>query len=158
MENNLCYNCSSQGFHQHYGKENYIRNNIFALNGGGQVRIRRKEEHISAFFENNIIVADKSLLYASVNKGKFVDNNNLYWDYTLRRCVISSKNETMKVKQLLPVVAMRWNGNYQQAKFADPLFVDRKGRDFTLAKNSPALKCGFVPWDYQAAGTITSFA
>ena len=82
VENNLVYDCSSQGFHQHYGKDNMVRNNIFAFGGDGQFRISKKEEHNSLYLYNNIFVGEKTLMYwRTTDSDWFIDNNNLYWDY-----------------------------------------------------------------------------
>lgn len=54
--NNLAYNCSDAGFHQHYGRNNLIENNIFAWNGKAAVEASRVEDHNSFNFNNNILV------------------------------------------------------------------------------------------------------
>lgn len=155
VENNLVYDCSSQTFHQHYGKENIVRNNIFAFGGEGQFIITKNEDHNSLTLTNNILVGDNTVMYKnSVKKDWFVDDSNLYWDYTNGGNVYSG--DSMKIHERHTLVIMTTRGYYNNAVFEDPLFKDAANRDFTLAENSPALKAGFVPFAYDA-GTITQF-
>ena len=158
VENNLAYNCSSQGFHQHYGKDNIIRNNIFALNGEAQIRLSRKEDHNSFTLTGNIILSNDAPIYYNTEKDPgFTDSNNLYWDLERHSNIISSRNPKDPFdRKYMP--GMMYNGLYKDGKFADPLFKDALNYDFTLADNSPALEIGFEPWDYTQAGTITDFS
>ncbi len=155
VENNLVYDCSSETFHQHYGKDNIVRNNIFAFGGEGAFLITRHEEHNSLTLSNNILVADNSAMYAfKTEKDWFVDDGNLYWDYTSGGNVHSGSSMNFFDRSTLVIEVAR--GYYNNGVFADPLFKDAKNRDFTLAENSPALETGFKPFAYDA-GTITKF-
>jgi len=147
IEKNLVYDCGSQSFHQHYGRENIVRNNIFAFSGEGQIRVSRKEEHTSIFLERNIIVSEGQPIYTSVQKDKFIDDGNLYYDYAKPGQLFSGDDGEMGI------LRMRGMGYYKNALVADPLFRDVEARDFTLALNSPAVeKIGFEAWDYGEAG------
>ncbi len=155
VENNLVYDCSSQTFHQHYGKDNIIRNNIFAFGGEGAFRITRNEEHNSLTLTNNIFVTDNATMYAlTTDPDWFVDDKNLYWDYENGGNVYSG--DSMSFFERKSMVIMTLRGYYNNAVFADPLFKDPENRDFTLALNSPALETGFKAWEYNA-GTKTLF-
>ena len=155
VENNLVYDCSSQLFHQHYGQDNMIRNNIFAFGCDGQFRITKLEEHNSLFLENNIFVGEDNPMYwETTNMNWFKDNGNLYWDYKNGGNVYSGKKASLFGGE--NIVSMMGKGYYNNAVFADPLFKDAANRDFTLATNSPAIANGFVPFEY-SAGTITLF-
>ncbi|MBR2957183.1 MAG: right-handed parallel beta-helix repeat-containing protein [Clostridia bacterium] len=155
VENNLVYDCSSQTFHQHYGKDNIIRNNIFAFGGEGAFIISRHEEHNSLTLTNNILVTDNAPMYArTIESNWFVDDSNLYWDYANGGNVTSGYSMKLVDKKSIPLMVAR--GYYNNAVFADPVFKDAQNRDFTLAKNSPALETGFTPWVY-SAGTKTLF-
>ena len=149
IEKNLVYHCGSQSFHQHYGRENIVRNNIFAFSGEGQIRVSRKEDHTSIFLERNIIVSDGQPIYNSVVKDKFRDDGNLYYDYADPGKIFSGDDMDMGIPK------MRGKGYYKNGLVADPLFRDAANFDFTLAVNSPAItELGFEPWDYSIAGRI----
>lgn len=155
---NLVYDCGSDSFHQHYGENNNVTNNIFALSAEGQIRNTRKEDHNELNLTKNIILTDKTNTYTQTQQGKFKDGGNLYWDITNGKNVVSSSSSDKKFKHRLYKPVMEKMGYYNDAVFADPLFRDAENFDFTLADNSPAItQLGFEVWNYNTAGTVTDF-
>ena len=143
MENNLVYNCKSSGFHQHYGKENFIRNNIFANNLKAQLQATRVEDHLSFTFAHNIIWYTAGELLSN-NWGKITiqTDNNCYWDTRtndIRFGEISFKDWQKSGKDIHSLVA--------NPEFADPLAFD-----FTIKNKGVLRKIGFKPFDYSRAG------
>lgn len=154
VKNNLVYDCGSQGFHQHYGENNIITNNIFALNRNGQFTVTRNEGRTELLATSNILVGNKQAMYCKAERGKFVDNKNLFWDYTLLSSVVSMDYEGWHIDEMKPVNAMEFMGYMNNAVYMDPLFKDAENFDFTLPIDSKACeKTGFVPFDYSTAGT-----
>lgn len=136
-ENNLVYRTTHGGFHQHYGKENIVRNNIFAYARDWQIQRSRPEEHRSFTFERNIVLFDRGVLFGgNWNDTNYAFDHNLYWH--------AGKQE---------IRYMNWSFEEWQARgmdknslIADPLFVNPKKDDFRLKPNSPAFGLGFVEW------------
>lgn len=154
VKNNLVYDCGSQGFHQHYGEHNVITNNIFAMNRQGQFAVTRNEGRTELFAASNILVGDKQAMYCKTERGKFIDNKNLFWDYTLLSSVVSMEYEGWHLDEMQPVNVLEFMGYMKNAVYMDPLFKDAKNFDFTLPVNSKACeKIGFIPFDYSTAGT-----
>ena len=148
MENNLVHHTKTGGFHQHYGKENRIRNNIFAFATEHQIQRTRTEQHISFYFERNIVYWDNDspLLGSNWKDDNFRMDYNLYWR--------GGKPITFPGGLDLA----RWQSERKQDRnslIADPLFVDAANGDFRLKPDSPALKLGFKPFDYTKAGRIS---
>jgi len=145
MKNNLVYRCSRGGFHQHYGKENRIENNILAYGGEHQVQRTRTEEHISFFLERNIIFWDNdSPLFGSNWKdNNFKVDKNLYWH----------AGKPVKFPGDLSIEQWREQRNQDvNSLVVDPGFADPERGDFHLKPDSPALELGFQPFDYTRAG------
>ncbi len=141
-ENNLVYECKSSGFHQHYGKENIIRNNIFALNIRSQLQATRIEDHKSLTFENNIIYFNSgTLLSSNWSRFNLVSDYNCYWD-------------TRQGKMDFGKSFQDWqkSGKDRHSIIADPHFVNPASFDFRFRDLSVAKKIGFIPFDYSRAG------
>jgi len=143
LENNVVYNTKTGGFHQHYGRENIVRNNIFAFARLGQVQRTRDENHISFAFERNIVYwSDGPLLHGSWRNGKFKFDHNLYWNAAGKPFDFAGKSFAEWQKAGYDVHSL----------IADPLFVAPDKGDFTLKPESPAFKLGFKPIDLSTVG------
>lgn len=142
-ENNLVYACKNSGFHQHYGKENIIRNNIFALNIRAQLQATRIEEHRSISFTNNIIYFDNgTLLSSNWHKFNLLTDYNCYWDTRSKNIMFADKSFDEWKK----------SGKDVHSVIADPMFLNPALFDFHFKNQSVAREIKFIPFDYSKAG------
>lgn len=155
VEKNLVYACGSDSYHLHYGANNTVRNNIFALSADSQVRlVSRCEEHKTADFTRNIILTqDKTPVFSHMTDPVAgTVENNLFWDVTNRGKVYFLI--TGDATRAMSLETSQRKGFLGPNTVADPLFRDPLRFDFVLDDDSPAYKLGFEPWDYQNAGTV----
>jgi hypothetical protein len=135
-ENNLVYRTTHGGFHQHYGKENVVRNNVFAFGRDAQIQRTRVEDHRSFTFERNIVYwREGKLLAGNWSKVNATFDRNCYWRQG-GGGVGFDKRTWAQWREL---------GQDEHSLLADPLFVDAARHDFRLEPRSPAFKLGFVP-------------
>jgi parallel beta-helix repeat protein len=147
IEDNLVYRTEDGGFHQHYGANNIVRNNVFAFGQTAQIRRTREENHLSFTFERNIVYwVTGSLLDGLWKDNHFKFDNNVYWRAGGG-----------------PIRFGEWTVSEWQARgqdvhsvFADPLFRDPRNSDFSLLPDSPALKLGFQPTDHSTVARKNS--
>jgi len=146
MENNLVYDTKDASFHQHYGRDNILRNNILAFSREGQVAVTRPEQHRSVSVERNILFWDKGKTFTKYRgtlqeKAKIDWIGNVWW-------------KTDEPVEFNGRTFAEWQakGNDKDGMVADPMFEDAAARDFRLKPGSPALKAGFRPFDISCAG------
>lgn len=143
MENNLVYSTKTGGFHQHYGENNMIRNNIFAFAKLYQLQCTRVEEHRSFNFENNIVVFDEGVVLKGAWKTIDIQmDNNLYWNTTGDHYVFNGESFADWQK----------TGHDTHSLIADPLFEDVTSYNFKLKNKRHVKRIGFKPFDYASAG------
>ncbi len=146
MENNLVHHTKTGGFHQHYGQENIIRNNIFAFSEMYQIQATRVEDHKSFSFTNNIVIYDEGELFQGPWKDMQVEiDRNIYWKMNGD---INFLGDTFKNWQK--------NGYDQHSLIKDPQFVDPLNGNFKFKRSQPYKKIDFTPFDYSDYGVFGS--
>ncbi len=145
-ENNLVHDTQDGGYHQHYGRGNIIRNNIFAFQKEVQIRRSKPEEFMAFSFEQNIVLFSEGKLFGQLDKnwldGRVQLNRNVYWKTGGQPFDFAGKTWD----------EWRFLGQDAESVLADPLFVAAEKGDYTLRPESPALKLGFKPFDWRSAG------
>ena len=144
MENNLVHHVKTGTYHQHYGTENIVRNNILAYSMNGQLQRSRVEEHLSFTYQNNIVLWDEGEFATAgqINDDLVKLESNMYWresdpDIDFQGLTLAERQE---------------KGWDEGSVIEDPMFVDPHNGDFTFKPGAPYEKIGFVPFDYKQAG------
>jgi hypothetical protein len=140
-ESNLVYRTTHGGFHQHYGKDNVVRNNIFAFGRDAQLQWTRIEDHRSFTFERNIVYGTSEQFLAGYWGGQVVMDHNLFWR---PGGAIRFGKWTFEQWQK--------RGHDGNSLIDDPLFVAPQKGDFRLKPGSPAEKIGFKMPDFSTVG------
>jgi len=146
LEGNVVYNTKSGSFHQHYGRENLLRNNILGPALEATIIRTREEEHISFTLDHNIVLtSNRHVLGGAWTNGNYRMDYNLYWDLN------SILGEDMDFAGR-GFQAWQATGHDQHSAVGNPLFVDAEHHDYRLQDGSPALDLGFQPADLGAVG------
>ena len=128
-ENNLVYRTSHGGFHQHYGKDNIVRNNILAFGRDAQIMLTRPEKHRSFTFERNIVYGTRRVCWVATGKAISTRCRRIFSGGRTGSC--------------LGLPAGFQSGH---SVIADPLFVAPANADFSLRPESAGLPgLGFKP-------------
>ncbi|HSU65453.1 MAG TPA: right-handed parallel beta-helix repeat-containing protein [Tepidisphaeraceae bacterium] len=142
-ENNLVYRTTHGGFHQHYGENNIVRNNIFAFGRDAQIRRTKVEDHLSFTFERNLVYWNTgTLLDGNWSKMNVVFDHNTYWHVG---------GEDFKFGKLT-WAEWRKAGMDEHSQIHDPGFIDPDHNDFHLKPGAEKDLLGFVPFDVSSAG------
>ncbi len=83
VENNIVYRCKECCYQHHYGKQNSVRNNVFAFAGRALFDISRREDRSSVLMEENTFISDGSPMYVAGYNflgADFTSSKNTYWD------------------------------------------------------------------------------
>ena len=143
LRGNLVFRTTSGGFHQHYGRDNLIENNVFAAARDWQLQRTKVEDHTSFTFARNIVWWDSAAPLMQGDWSQRIDlRDNCYWNAAGPVVFPGERN----------LAAWQEAGHDAGSIVADPEFADPAHGDFTLAATSLARKLGFEPLEPERAG------
>lgn len=145
VEKNVVHDVGATGFHQHFGRDNLVRDNVFAFGDVAQLQRTRMGSHNAFVFERNIVLWSRGdLLFGVWGDGKYTFRKNLYWHTQGRPFTFGGASLSL------------WHlaGQDVDSKILDPGFKDLSARRFELAPTSPLPSLGFEVPDVSSAGRL----
>jgi hypothetical protein len=168
IEDNVAFDTTGHVFHQHYGNENAVRNNVFAFGGEGVLALSRGPRHSGgrgerAFvLEGNVLVADGTPVLATgladdaaeAADRPFRSDGNVFWDVSGRPVALGDGRGAGQggLRKAYDLAGWQALGLDRRSIAADPRFVDFAKRDFRLAADTPAFALGIRPIDLSDVG------
>jgi hypothetical protein len=142
FERNLVHDTKDGSFHQHYGRDNVVRNNVFVDSAERQVALTRPEPHRSFTFEHNVVAwKTGAAITGPWGKAITTSGSNCWW-------------HGGRPVEFLGAPLAKWQelGHETGSIVADPGFVDAGHGDYRLRADSPALAIGIASGDWSKAG------
>jgi len=159
IENNVCHSTNGDIFHQHYGRDNILRNNIFAFAEDALIYYTTWVKPYNGYrmYKNILLSRGEAFFLAGMqlNENGHETDMNLLWNYAkddIRFVKKAPKNNTKATEWVL---FSEWQdfGNDQHSIIADPKCTDPENFDFSLSSDSPAFKAiGFKAIDLSTVG------
>ncbi len=165
VEDNVVYHVTAHPFNLGRGRENIVRNNVFAFGAAGQIHATEGPFHKGSnakytfTFERNIIITgvDQTGVFCPYDAKQPVgvppwrSANNLFWS-TLGKTIIFRQGEPKAPSAMLSLDDLQKKGYDVGSIVADAKLKDVANGDVTLPPDSPALKLGFIPIDTSDIG------
>ena len=146
MRRNLVFRTASGGFHQHYGRDNLIENNLFAAARDWQLQRTKVEDHTGFTFARNVVWWDSAAPLLQGDWSKGVDlRDNCYWN----------ASGAVRFPGGSDLASWQEAGHDAGSIVADPKLADPAHDDYTLVADSPVRALGFEPLDPSRAGPRT---
>ncbi len=160
IENNVCHSTNREIFHQHYGRENIVRNNLFAFGERGVVCYSLfVKPHTGFRLYKNILLAKNEPHFlgghsVGLDTRGHESNFNLLYRYDGESPWFTEKPSTdSNAGGGVPFERWQELGYDRQSLVADPQCADPEALDFTLSSDSPAITdLGFEPVDLSTVG------
>jgi hypothetical protein len=137
---NYVYHTKTGGFHQHYGENNVVTNNVFADSLTAQLQHTRAEDHLTFDFNHNVVLYKTGTLFnGNWHDGQYAADYNIYWD--------SGQPVSFEGKTLAQWQA---GGHDQHSVIADPSVAVSTlpgSDDVHVAPGPNAARLGITPFD-----------
>ncbi|MEO0515151.1 MAG: right-handed parallel beta-helix repeat-containing protein [Planctomycetota bacterium] len=167
VEGNVVHHTGSQAFNEHWGRQNVVVNNIFALTKRALVQLVR-EEHGGQYhdpppgllFMRNVLLSDGGAMFNDVSTYFDADlitsDLNVVWDRAAAGEPTLWNYEPWpkigKPKRTIGLEETRQHRRELHSVVIDPLFADPDDGDFRVAEGSPLPGLGIELPDVHRAG------
>lgn len=142
IENNVVFRTKCESINQHYGRDNLVKNNVFAFGGRSAARILRGEDHVGFTLESNCLVTDGRDIYqkADGTPRSMRSMRNAVYDISREPVMMTDGERRYSLAEWQSEIGLDIG-----TEIIDPRFADMEKDDFTVTNKEIFEKIGFVP-------------